>query len=122
VTDAAAISLAAIRDVPTGPALRLYRRASGLLRIVRVLPAVTGPAAGPDGREPGGEAAFRGIYRHLEGHGVPLRPYDRAWADLQQLRAEYVPYLRATTELLLVPPEFRNRPAPLPQRSPERER
>jgi hypothetical protein len=113
VTDAAAISLAAIRDMPTGSALRLYRRASGLLRIVRTLPAVARPATGENG-EAAGEPAFRGIYQHLKGHGVPLRPYDAAWADLQRLRAEYLPFLAATIELLLVPPEFRNHAAPLP--------
>ena len=114
VTDAAAISLAAIRDARSGAALRLYRRAIGLLRIVRTLPAVARSAAGPVDGRPDGEPAFRSLYRHLEGRGVPLHPYDRAWADLQRLRAEYLPYLRATIELLLVPPEFRNHAAPLP--------
>jgi hypothetical protein len=98
----------------TGSALRLYRRAIGLLRIVRTLPAVARSAAGPEDGTPDGEPAFRSIYQHLEGRGVPLHPYDRAWADLQRLRAEYLPYLRATIELLLVPPEFRNHAAPLP--------
>jgi hypothetical protein len=58
--------------------------------------------------------AFRTLYRHLEAHGVPLHPYDRAWGDLQRLRADYLPSLRATIALFLVPPEFRNHAAPLP--------
>ena len=45
---------------------------------------------------------------------MPLYPYDRAWADLRRLRAEYLPYLRATIAVLLVPPEFRNHATPLP--------
>ena len=122
VIDAAAISLAAIRDQRTGSALRLYRRAIGLLRIMRTLPAVARSAAGPEDGRPDGEPAFRSIYQHLEGRGVPLHPYDRAWADLQRLRAEYLPYLRATIGLLLVPPEFRNHAAPLPLARQEGER
>jgi hypothetical protein len=55
---------------------------------------------------------------------VPLYPYDRAWADLQRLRAEYLPDLRTTMELLVVPPESRDHaaPLPLPRQEPERER
>jgi hypothetical protein len=122
VTDAAAISLAAIKDAPTGPALRLYRRATGLLRTVRTLPAVARSTTDPGGAKLGDGSAFRAIYLHLEGQGVPLHPYDQAWADLQQLRAGYLPYLRTTTALLLVPPEFRNHPAPRPSRDQERAR
>jgi Ion channel len=115
VTDAASICLAAIRGARAGPALRLHRRATGLLHTVGMLPAVsrTAAPAGDDERARS-EAAFQAIYRHLEGHGVPLYPYDRAWASLGRLRAEYVPYLRATIAVLLVPPEFRNHATPLP--------
>jgi hypothetical protein len=52
------------------------------------------------------------MYRHLEGHGVSLYPYDRAWEDLRRLRAGYLPNLRATIEVLLVPPAFRNHATP----------
>jgi hypothetical protein len=116
VTDAAAISIAAIQGTGSGSALRLYRRATGLLRTARALPAVARSTADPGGGRLGDEAAFRHLYRHLGGHGVPLRPYDRAWGDLQRLRADYLPYLRATITLFLVPPEFRNQAAPLPLR------
>jgi hypothetical protein len=119
VTDAAAISLAAIRDARAGSALRLYRRASGLLRTGRNLPAVARSAAGADGGQLVDEAAFRALFRHLEAHGVPLHPYDRAFQDLQRLRADYLPYLRATIAVFLVPPEFRNHAAPLPLRERE---
>jgi hypothetical protein len=125
VTDAASICLAAVRGARTGPALRLYRRATGLLRTVGMLPAVSkaaAPAADDDEQRVRGEAAFQAIYRHLEGHGVPLYPYDRAWEDLRRLRAEYLPYLRATIAVLLVPPEFRNHATPLPLDDPERAR
>jgi Ion channel len=114
VTDVAAVSLAAIDGAPAGSALRLYRRATGLLRTMRMLPAVARSAADAGGGQLGDEAAFQAVYRHLAGHGVPLRPYDRARADLQRLRADCLPSLRATTTLLLVPPEFRNHAAPLP--------
>ena len=120
VIDTAAISLAAIQGAQAGSALRLYRRAAALLRTVGTLPAVAKPTADTGGGQPGAEAAFQAVYRNLAGHGVPLRPYDRAWADLQRLRADYVPLLRATTTLLLVPPEFRNHAAPLPLQDQER--
>ena len=114
VTDAASICLAAVRGARTGPAMRLYRRATGLLHSVVMLPAVSRAAPPDDEERLRGEAAFQAIYRHLEGHGVPLYPYDRAWADLGRLRAEYLPHLRAAIAVLLVPPEFRNHAAPLP--------
>jgi hypothetical protein len=114
VTDAAAISLAAIQGAGSGPALRLYRRATGLLRTARELPAVARSAAGGGAGQLGDEAAFQALYRHLEANGVPLHPYDRAWGDLHRLRVDYVPSLRATIALFLVPPEFRNHATPLP--------
>ena len=115
VTDAASICLAAVRGARTGPAMRLHRRATGLLHTVGLLPAVSRavPPAGDEERARS-EAAFQAIYRHLEGHGVALYPLDRAWADLGRLRAEYLPELRATIAVLLVPPEFRNHATPLP--------
>jgi hypothetical protein len=122
VTDAASICLAAIRGTRAGPALRLYRRATGLLRTVRMLPAVSSAAPGEEEQRARAEAAFQAIYRHLEGHGVPLYPYDRAWEDLRRLRAEYLPDLRATIAVLLVPPEFRNHATPLPVDEEERAR
>ena len=115
VTDAASICLAAVRGARTGPAMRLHRRATGLLNTVGLLPAVSRavpPAT--DEERARSEAAFQAIYRHLEGHGVALYPLDRAWADLGRLRAEYLPELRATIAVLLVPPEFRNHATPLP--------
>ena len=121
VTDAAAICLATIRGARSGPALRLHRRATALLRTVRALPAVARSAAADDSR-PEAEAAFQAIYRHLEGQGVPLYPYDQAWADLRRLRAEYLPSLRAMIAVLLVRPEFRNHAAPLPVADRERAR
>jgi ion channel len=122
VTDAAAISLAVIQGAKVGSALRLYRRATGLLRTVRALPAVAKPAADAGGGRLGDEAAFRDFYRRLGADRVPLHPYDRAWANLQRLRADYLPYLRATIALLLVLPEFRDHAAPLPLREQQRGR
>jgi hypothetical protein len=122
VTDAAAICLAAVRGPRAGPALRLHRRATALLRTVGTLPAVSRAAPAVEDERLRGEAAFQAIYRHLEGHGVSLYPYDRAWEDLRRLRAGYLPNLRATIEVLLVPPEFRNHATPLPLDGRERER
>jgi hypothetical protein len=121
VTDAASICLAAVRGARTGPAMHLYRRATGLLGTVVMLPAVSRRTAAGD-QERLQEEAFQAIYRHLEGHGVPLYPYDRAWADLRRLRAGYLPNLRATIAVLLVPPEFRNHATPLPLDDRERAR
>jgi hypothetical protein len=39
-----------------------------------------------------------------------------------RLRAGYLPYLRATIAVLLVPPEFRNHATPLPLEDQERAR
>jgi hypothetical protein len=122
VTDAASICLAAVRGARAGPAMRLHRRATGLLRTVRTLPAVSREAPADDEDRARAEAAFQAIYRHLEGNGVPLYPYDRAWADLRRLRAGYLPDLRATVAVLLVPPEFRNHAAPLSLDDQERAR
>jgi len=122
VTDAASICLAAVRGARAGPALRLHRRAIGLLRTVGTLPAVSRAAPADDDERLRGEAAFQAIYRHLEGHGVPLYPYARAWEDLRRLRAEYLPHLRGTITVLLVPPEFRNHATPLPLDDQERAR
>jgi hypothetical protein len=121
VTDAAAISLAAVRGVQAGPALRLYRRASWLLRGLRGVPAVGRQVAAHGGEQQllGDEPAFRAVYGRLAEHGLPLLPYERAWADLRRLRTAYAPYLLGVTELLLVPPEFRNHGLPMP--SPEDE-
>ena len=122
VTDAAAISLAAIRGARAGPALRLHRRATGLLRTVGMLPAVSSGAPAEDQERVRGETAFQALYRHLEDRGVPLYPYDRAWEDLRRLRAEYLPHLRGTIAVLLVPPEFRNHATPLPLEDQEQAR
>jgi hypothetical protein len=122
VTDAAAIALAAIRGARAGPALRLHRRATGLLRTVRMLPAVSTEAPATDDERVRGEAAFQALYRHLEDRGVPLYPYDRAWEDLRRLRAEYLPHLRGAIAALLVPPEFRNHATPLPLEDQEQAR
>jgi hypothetical protein len=122
VTDAASICLAAVRGARAGPAMRLHRRATGLLRTVGMLPAVSRAAPAAADERLRGEAAFQAIYRHLEGHGVPLYPYDRAWEDLRRLRAGYVRDLRATIAVLLVPPEFRNHATPLPLDDQERTR
>ena len=122
VTDAASICLAAVRGARAGPALRLHRRAIGLLRTVGTLPAVSRAAPADDDERLRGEAAFQAIYRHLEGHGVPLYPYARAWEDLRRLRAEYLPHLRGTITVLLVPPEFRNHATPLALDDEERAR
>jgi hypothetical protein len=114
VTDAASICLAAVRGARTGPAMHLHRRATGLLRTAGMLPAVSRGEEPAGGQERLQEETFQALYRHLEGHGVALYPYDRAWADLRRLRAGYLPHLRASIAVLLVPPEFRNHAAPLP--------
>jgi hypothetical protein len=68
VTDAASICLAAIKGARAGPAMRLHRRATGLLRTVRELPAVARTAAGPRRRA----APRRGrLPGHLPAPGGP---------------------------------------------------
>jgi hypothetical protein len=108
VTDAAAISVAAVEGAGAGPAARLYRRATRLLRGFEALPAMPRRTAGAGDPLGGDEARFRAGYRRLGELGLPLRPYPEAWEDLRRLRAAYLPELVAATELLLVPLEFRH--------------
>jgi Ion channel len=112
VSDAAAISLAAVQGDPAGSAMRLYRRATRLLRALTVLPAIGQRAAEGGDRLGDDEAGFQAVYGRLAERGLPLRPYGQAWADLRRLRRAYLPQLCAATELLLVAREFRNHPPP----------
>jgi hypothetical protein len=114
VTDAAAISLATIRGTQDGPALRLYRRATGLLHGMERLPSIGERLVEWDDQQLGNEPAFRAVYERLAERGLALRPFERAWSDLLRLRRAYVPHLLAATELLLIPPEFRNHGLPVP--------
>jgi hypothetical protein len=59
------------------------------------------------------EAPFREAYERLRGLGVPLHPYEHAWADFRRLREAYAPWLLTATRLLLVPLEFRHHTARL---------
>jgi Ion channel len=107
VTDAAAISLAAIDGPRSGPAARLYRRATRLLQSLRWAPAVRLRAADLVDHSQD-EARFRAAYQRLADLGLPLHPYEQAWSDVRRLRAAYLPELVAATETLLVPLEFRH--------------
>ena len=110
VIDAAAISLAAVDGARAGPAARLWRRASRLLQTFRGRPAV-GLRDVRLAASAGDEERFRDSYRRLGRLGLPLHPYEQAWADVQRLRAGYHPELVAATQLLLVPLEFRHQTA-----------
>jgi hypothetical protein len=57
----------------------------------------------------GDEAGFQAVYQRLGALGLPLRPYEPAWAELRRLRGAYAPHLLAATELLLVARELRGR-------------
>jgi Ion channel len=105
VTDAAAITVAAVEGASSGPAARLCRRTTRLLRGFQGLPPVESRAAALADAP---EARFRAHYRRLGELGLPLRPYWQAWEDLRRLRTAYLPELVAATELLLVPLEFRH--------------
>jgi Ion channel len=105
VTDAAAITVAAVEGASSGPAARLCRRTTRLLRGFQGLPPVGSRAAALADAP---EARFRAHYRRLGELGLPLRPYWQAWEDLRRLRTAYLPELVAATELLLVPLEFRH--------------
>jgi Ion channel len=112
VLDAATICLAAV-DIPrNGSAARLWRRASRMLQGLRGLPAVELKAAELES-PPVDEAPFREAYQRLTALGIPLHPYEQAWADFGRLRGAYLPGLVAATKLLLVPLEFRHQTARL---------
>ena len=106
VMDAAAIALATVDAPKTGPAARLWRRATRMLHNFRRLPAIATRAA--EGGPPADEVSFQALYQRLADAGAPLRPYEQAWGDYRRLRAAYLPELVAATELLLVPMEFRH--------------
>jgi hypothetical protein len=112
VLDAATITLAAVDGPKAGPAARLWRRASRMLQGLRGMPAVGLRAAQLD-EPPADEATFRDAYQRLARLGIPLHPYDQAWADFGRLRAAYLPGLVAATGLLLVPLEFQHHTARL---------
>jgi Ion channel len=111
VTDAAAISLAAVQGAQAGPALRLYRCAARLWRTLTLLPAV-GQRAADRSDQLGDEQRFQVVYQRLAGHGVPMRPYEQAWADVRRLRTVYVPNLLAMADLFLIPLGLSNQPRP----------
>ena len=112
VMDAAAICVATIDEARTGPAARLLRRGTMLVRNLRGLPVV-GLEDAERGAQLADEGQFRAGYQRLAALGVRLHPYEQAWSDLQQLRAGYLPQLVAATRLLLVPLEFRHHTARL---------
>jgi hypothetical protein len=106
VMDAAALALAMFDNNPAGPAARLWRRSTKLVRNFRRLPAV---GLGAVGVGPGAdEARFRAVYERLGRLGHPTRPYDQAWDSYRRLREAFYPELAAATRLLLVPMEFRH--------------
>jgi Ion channel len=107
VLDAATICLAAVDGPRTGPAARLWRRASRTLQGLRGMPtALRRPVEADDTVTQ--EAPFREAYERLRELEVPLHPYEQAWAEFRRLREAYVPGLLTATRLLLVPLEFRH--------------
>lgn len=74
----------------------------------RVLPA---HLAGPGGRSAGASPTSSAGSKFLT-RGVPLRPYEQAWADMRRLRTGYVPHLLAIADLLPIPLEPRRQPVP----------
>jgi Ion channel len=112
VLDAATITLAAVDAPGSGPAARLWRRASRMLQSLQKMFAVRGRVAELDG-SPADETLFREAYQRLAQLGLPLRPYEQAWGDFGRLRGAYLPGLVAATTLLLVPLEFRHQTARL---------
>jgi hypothetical protein len=99
---------------PRPDRLRLYRRAAGLLNGMQRLPSVGQRVAERDSQQLGDEPTFQAVYTRLAERGLPLRPFEGAWADPRRLRRAYVPHLLAATELLLVPREFRHHGLPVP--------
>jgi hypothetical protein len=112
VLDAATICLAAVDSPRVAPAARLWRRASRTLQGLRGMPTTLRAAPELDGTATE-EAPFREAYERLRGLGVPLHPYEHAWADFRRLREAYAPWLLTATRLLLVPLEFRHHTARL---------
>jgi Ion channel len=112
VLDAASIALATFESPGSGPAARLWRRASRMLQNLQGVLAARRGVAVADG-PPADEAQFREAYRRLAELGLPVRPYERAWGDFGRLRAAYLPGLVAAAELLEVPLEFRHQTARL---------
>jgi hypothetical protein len=112
VLDAATICLAAVDRPRVGPAARLWRRAARTLQSLRGMPTALLRPDEPDDTATE-EAPFREAYERLGELGVPLHPYEQAWAEFRRLREAYVPGLLTATRLLLVPLEFRHHTARL---------
>ena len=112
VMDAAAICVATIDGRRNGPAARLLRRGTMLVKHLRGLPTV-GLEDAEVADSFGDEQRFRAGYQRLAALGLPLHPHEQAWSDLRRLRAGYLPQLVAATRLLQVPLEFRHHTARL---------
>jgi len=112
VMDAAAICVATIDGPRNGPAARLLRRGTMLVKHLRGLPTV-GLEDAEVADSFGDEQRFRAGYQRLAALGLPLHPHEQAWSDLRRLRAGYLPQLVAATRLLQVPLEFRHHTARL---------
>jgi hypothetical protein len=84
---------------------------------VRVIDVVTSrvPAIAEERREdPLTEDTFRAVYDLLASRGVPMRPFDDAWADVRMMRATYLSRMNALADALVVSTEFRPAGVPLP--------
>jgi hypothetical protein len=61
-----------------------------------------------------GKPVFRHAYDRLVAAGLPCRPYEQAWANVQALRALYVPHLDVLAKVFVVPPTFRTHAPKIP--------
>ena len=93
-----------------GPELGRLQNHAGRPEVREAMRGVTGVARRVSASA-GDEERFRDSYRRLGRLGLPLHPYEQAWADVRRLRADYPPERVAATQLLLVPLEFRHQTA-----------
>ena len=116
VMDAAALALAMFDNNPAGPAARVWRRSTKMVRNFRRLPAV---GLGAVGVGPGADkGGVRKVSKSMGRIGNHNQHREKAGDSYRRLREAFYPELAAATRLLLVPMEFRHQTSRLDLSSP----
>lgn len=102
VTDLAAGSLAAFRDVDVVPAELLLRRSTRTLQaLCERLPVDVDPDQETITRD-----MFAAGYENLSALGIPVRSLDETWERLEEYRRLYAPQMEALIDYTLAPRGF----------------
>ncbi len=104
----AALHIEMMEGARGGPAYWFLRRGTRLLQLQTEgmdLAAKTAEMQAAFGDE-GQNRFFRPLYDSLSAHGFPMRPYDEAFADTQELRQKWAPAMESMIDVLDAPRGF----------------